>query len=74
MTYKLHREVVEGRVTRLSLGVAEVDAYLKFLQYRCRYSHKRSTQFIVNKTSSIINTNRLECIFYTFHCGSKILI
>ena len=36
MTYKLHREVVEGRVTRLSLGVAEVDAYLKFLQYRCR--------------------------------------
>jgi len=36
MTYKLHREVVEGRVTRLSLGVAEVDAYLKFLHYRCR--------------------------------------
>jgi integrase/recombinase XerD len=36
MTYKLHREVVEGKATRLSLGVAEVDAYLKFLQYRCR--------------------------------------
>jgi integrase/recombinase XerD len=36
MTYKLHREVVEGRITRLSLGVAEVDEYLKFLQYRCR--------------------------------------
>lgn len=36
MTYKLHREVVDGRITRLSLGVAEVDAYLKFLQYRCR--------------------------------------
>ena len=36
MTYKLHREVVEGRVTRLSLGVEEVDEYLKFLQYRCR--------------------------------------
>jgi len=36
MTYKLHREVVEGWVTRLSLGVAEVDEYLKFLQHRCR--------------------------------------
>ncbi|MFC1943820.1 tyrosine-type recombinase/integrase [Chloroflexota bacterium] len=36
MTYKLYREVVEGKVTRLSLGVAEVDEYLKFLQYRCR--------------------------------------
>jgi hypothetical protein len=30
MTYKLHREVAEGRITRLSLGVAEVDEYLKF--------------------------------------------
>ena len=36
MIYKLHRELVDGEVTRLSLGVAEVDAYLKFLQYRCR--------------------------------------
>jgi integrase/recombinase XerD len=27
---------VEERVTRLSLGVTEVDEYLKFLQYRCR--------------------------------------
>jgi integrase/recombinase XerD len=36
MTYKLRREVVDGKVTRLSLGVAEVDDYLKFLQYRCR--------------------------------------
>jgi site-specific recombinase XerD len=36
MTYKLHREVAERRITRLFLGVAEVDAYLKFLQYRCR--------------------------------------
>ena len=36
MTYKLHRELVDGKVIRLSLGVAEVDAYLKFLQYRCR--------------------------------------
>ena len=36
MTYKLHRELGDGRVTRLSLGVAEVDAYLKFLEYRCR--------------------------------------
>ncbi|MBN2239984.1 MAG: tyrosine-type recombinase/integrase [Dehalococcoidales bacterium] len=36
MTYKLNREVVEGRVTRLSLGVEEVDEYLKFLKHRCR--------------------------------------
>jgi len=36
MTYKLHRELVDGEVTRLSLGVVEVDAYLKFLQHRCR--------------------------------------
>jgi integrase/recombinase XerD len=36
MAYKLHRELVDGKLTRLSLGVAEVDAYLKFLQYRCR--------------------------------------
>ncbi|MDP2731041.1 MAG: tyrosine-type recombinase/integrase [Dehalococcoidales bacterium] len=36
MTYKLHRELVDGKVMKLSLGVIEVDAYLKFLQYRCR--------------------------------------
>jgi len=31
MTYKLRRELVDGKVTRLSLGIAEVDGYLKFL-------------------------------------------
>ena len=36
MSYKLHWELVDGKVTRLSLGVAEVDAYLKFLQSRWR--------------------------------------
>ncbi|MFC1954917.1 hypothetical protein ACFLVZ_03760 [Chloroflexota bacterium] len=36
MTYKLHRELANGNVAKLSFGVAEVDAYLKFLQYRCR--------------------------------------
>lgn len=36
MTYKLVQEREEGKVTKLSLGVTEVDAYLKFLQYRCR--------------------------------------
>lgn len=36
MTCKLHRELADGKVTKLSLGVAEVDDYLKFLQYRCR--------------------------------------
>lgn len=36
MIYKLHREVEEGKVVGLSLGVPEVDDYLKFLKYRCR--------------------------------------
>ncbi len=36
MSYKLHREVREGRIVGLSLGIPEVDAYLKFLRDRCR--------------------------------------
>ncbi len=36
MSYKLRREVVDGKVVSVSLGVPEVDAYLKFLKYRCR--------------------------------------
>jgi integrase len=36
MSYKLHREVREGRIVALSLGLPEVDAYLKFLKDRCR--------------------------------------
>lgn len=36
MSYKLHQELVDGKVTKLSVGVPEVDDYLKFLQYRCR--------------------------------------
>ena len=36
MTYKLHGEAAQGRVVGLSLGVAEVDAYLDFLKHRCR--------------------------------------
>jgi len=36
MSSKLHWGLVDGKVARLSLGVAEVDDYLKFLQFRCR--------------------------------------
>jgi len=36
VSYKLRREVVDGKVVNVSLGVTEVDAYLKFLRYRCR--------------------------------------
>ncbi len=36
MSYKLRREVIDGKVVNVSLGVTEVDAYLKFLRYRCR--------------------------------------
>ncbi len=36
MSHKLHREVKEGKVVGLSLGFPDVDAYLKFLKYRCR--------------------------------------
>ena len=36
MSYKLRREVADGKVESVSLGMPEVDAYLKFLRYRCR--------------------------------------
>lgn len=36
MTYKLKKELVDGKPIKLSLGVPEVDAYLKFLEHRCR--------------------------------------
>lgn len=36
MTYKLRREVEHDKVIGLSLGAPEVDAYLRFLKYRCR--------------------------------------
>lgn len=36
MSYKLRREVADGKVVGVSLGMTEVDAYLKFLRYRCR--------------------------------------
>jgi site-specific recombinase XerD len=36
LRYKLVREFENGKIVKLSLGVADVDAYLKFLQYRCR--------------------------------------
>ena len=36
LRYKLVSEFENGKIVKLSLGVADVDAYLKFLQYRCR--------------------------------------
>lgn len=36
MSYKLAQEKGNGEVIKLSLGVPEVDAYLKFLKNRCR--------------------------------------
>ncbi len=36
MNYKVQREVKDGRLVRLYLGIPEVDAYLNFLKYRCR--------------------------------------
>jgi len=38
VSYKLRRGVEDGAVVNISLGVPEVDAYLKFLKYRCRYN------------------------------------
>ena len=35
MTHKLHKEMDQGKVIGLSLGVPEVDAYLRFLKHRC---------------------------------------
>jgi integrase len=36
MRYKLVLEFEDGKPVKASLGVPEADAYLKFLQYRCR--------------------------------------
>lgn len=36
MVYKLHREMSEGKLVELCLGVSEVDAYLDFVKFRCR--------------------------------------
>jgi integrase len=36
MTHKLHKEMDQGKVVGLSLGIPEVDAYLRFLKHRCR--------------------------------------
>lgn len=38
MNYELSQEVQDGEVVALSLGIPEVDAYLKFIKYRCRYN------------------------------------
>lgn len=36
MSYKLAQEKENGEIVKLSLGIPEVDAYLKFLKNRCR--------------------------------------
>jgi integrase/recombinase XerD len=38
VSYRLKREVENGSVVRISLGVPEVDAYLKFLKHGCRFN------------------------------------
>ncbi|MBM3176195.1 MAG: integrase [Chloroflexi bacterium] len=38
MNYELSKEVRAGKVVNLSLGVSVVDAYLKFIKYRCRHN------------------------------------
>ena len=36
MTYKVTKEMSSGKIVSLSIGIPEIDAYLKFLKYRCR--------------------------------------
>jgi hypothetical protein len=36
MLYRLRREIEQEKVIGLSLGVSEVDAYLRFWKCRCR--------------------------------------
>lgn len=52
MAYKLHKEVDQGEVIALSLGVPEIDAYLRFLKHRCRpntwKSYGHDLQIFVN--------------------------
>ncbi len=36
MVHKLKKELVDGKPIKLSLGIPEVDDYLRFLEYRCR--------------------------------------
>ena len=38
MSYRLRREVENGSVVGISLGVPEIDAYLKFLKHGCRFN------------------------------------
>jgi len=38
MAYKLHREVADGQIVLLSLGILEVDAYLIFNLHMFGYS------------------------------------
>src|SRR3989304_5348149 len=58
MRHRLVQEFENGRVIRLSLGVPEADAYLKFLQYRCRHnswiSYGYDLQVFLNTTTKPI--------------------
>lgn len=59
MIYKLQREMDQGKVVGLSLGVAEVDAYLKFLKHRCRpntwVSYGYDLQIFLNTVSKPVS-------------------
>jgi integrase/recombinase XerD len=58
MRHKLVQECEDGKVVRLSLGVPEADAYLKFLRYRCRpnswISYGYDLQVFLNTVSKSI--------------------
>ncbi len=58
MVYKLKKELVDGKPIKLSLGISEVDAYLKFLEYRCRpntwLSYGYDLQIFLNTTTKPI--------------------
>jgi len=70
VSYKLRREVANGKVVNVSLGVTEVDAYLKFLRYRCRLntwiSYGYDLQIFLNfieKAANSSNPGRYSCLY-----------
>ncbi|MCC7360348.1 MAG: tyrosine-type recombinase/integrase [Anaerolineales bacterium] len=63
MPYQVHREVREGQLCRLALGIALVDEYLDFLRCRCRpntwlnYAHDLKVFFnTIEKPVSEVST------------------
>lgn len=68
MSYELHREVRDGRLCHLSIGLDLVDDYLDFLRCRCRlntwlnYAHDLKIFFnIVDKPVAEVSTADVFC-------------